>query len=219
VDVQADDLTDGQLQCFCAEHKAPQVVRAINLRDCEQITSVECLCVFVQLQELDLSGCKSISTESLADLARSRPKLQAPSAKQNGSGSAGFLYDMLSELGRYTDVIKYENEKLENARQSSELQCVQIGGVFRDRAADWRDWTNQSTVYSIAHVACLNAGDKSGEGAAIQNMGLAYGSLSDFQKQLECSKKYLEIAQQTGKCYSQSDRSISTKFNFSLSVR
>jgi hypothetical protein len=135
VEVQADDLTDRQLQCFCAEHNAPQVVLKINLRDCEKITSVECLCVFEQLQELDLSGCNSISTESLADLARSRPTLQAPGAKQHGG--AGFLNDTLSELGRYTDAIKYENEKLENARQSGELQCVQTGGVFRDRAADW----------------------------------------------------------------------------------
>ena len=133
VEVQADDLTDRQLQCFCAEHNAPQVVLKINLRDCEKITSVECLCVFEQLQELDLSGCNSISTESLADLARSRPMLQAPGAKQQ----VLFLYDTLRELGRYTDAIKYENEKLENARQSGELQCVQTGGVFRDRAADW----------------------------------------------------------------------------------
>jgi hypothetical protein len=94
---------------------------------------VEFLCVFEQLQELDLSGCNSISTESLADLARSRPMLQAPGAKQQ----VLFLYDTLRELGRYTDAIKYENEKLKNARQSGELQCVQTGGVFRDRAADW----------------------------------------------------------------------------------
>jgi hypothetical protein len=105
---------------------------------------VECLCVFEQLQELDLSGCNSISTESLADLARSRPKLQAPGAKQLGGG---FLYDTLSELGRYTDAIKYENEKLENARQRGELQCVQTGGVSRDHTADWCEWTNHSAVF------------------------------------------------------------------------
>jgi hypothetical protein len=132
--------------CLVAKFHHPDTLKT-NLRDCEQITSLECLCVFVQLQELDLSGCKSISTESLADLARSRPKLRAPGAKQHGGGGGGFLCDTLSELGRYTDVIKYENEKLENARQSGELQCVQTGGVFRDRAADWFVLANEIAVF------------------------------------------------------------------------
>jgi hypothetical protein len=118
VKVQAADLTDEQLGRFCTEYKAPEVVQAINLRDCQQITSVECLTVFVGLQELDLSGCNSIITESLVALAKRFPALEAPGSKAGAGGI--FLYETLTELGRYADAIKYEKENLEMAQQTGE---------------------------------------------------------------------------------------------------
>ena len=58
--------------------------------------------------------------------------------------------------------------------------------------------TNQIAAFTYPLKFPVFAGDKAGEGAAIQNMGLAYGKLGDVQKQLECSKQYLEIVRQTG---------------------
>ena len=119
VSKQAAELTDEELRGFCGAHTNPGAVRAIDLRDCMLITSVECLDVFVELMELDLSGCNGISTESLVALARSKPGLRAPRGKDEGAG-ASFLTDTLMELGRYTDRIDIEKEKLEVARKTGE---------------------------------------------------------------------------------------------------
>ena len=82
-----------------------------------QITSVECLDVFVELLELDLSGCNRISTESLVALSQSRLKLAAPGHKK-GTGTGDFLYETLTELGRYTDAMECMKKKLEIAQQT-----------------------------------------------------------------------------------------------------
>jgi tetratricopeptide (TPR) repeat protein len=60
--------------------------------------------------------------------------------------------------------------------------------------------TNQSTVFRKSNNSSYwNAGDKSGEGRAYGNIGNVLESLSQYDEAIEYYKKYLEIAQQTGR--------------------
>jgi tetratricopeptide (TPR) repeat protein len=60
--------------------------------------------------------------------------------------------------------------------------------------------TKQSAVFRNANFYpfCV-AGDKSGEGTAYGNIGVALNKLGRYDEAIEYQKKHLKIAQQTGR--------------------
>jgi tetratricopeptide (TPR) repeat protein len=140
-------LTDVQLEHFCAQHNNPHEVRTIDLHNCGQIVSVECLSVFSELRQLEIEGCDRISVASFVVLQMACTNLKL------GVG------EFLRGHGRFEEALAYRQEELKTAQQ---------------------------------------AGDKSGEGNAYNNMGVCLRNLGRVQEAIEHHKKHLELALQTG---------------------
>jgi hypothetical protein len=106
VGVQAADLTGVQLQHFCAHHSKHDEVRNIDLHNCAQIVSVECLRVFSELRHLEIEGCDQIEIASFVVLQTACTNLELD------------VGEFLSGHGRFEEALAYCQEELKTAQQA-----------------------------------------------------------------------------------------------------
>jgi hypothetical protein len=117
VGVQAADLTDMQLQQFCAagSHCCDEV-RTIDLHNCSQIVNVECLRVFSELRHLKIEGCDRINIASFVVLQTACAKLMLD------------MGDFLLKHGRFEEALDYRMEELKTVQQAGSCSREREGG-------------------------------------------------------------------------------------------
>jgi tetratricopeptide (TPR) repeat protein len=187
IGVQAANLTDVQLQHFCAHHSNHDEVHSIDLHNCGQIVSVECLRVFSELRQLQIEGCDQIKTASFVVLQTACANLKLNVGK------------FLIGHGRFKEALAYEQEELKTALQAGDKKGVayaygNIGNALQSLGKFEESIENSKKLLEITQ----QIGNKRGEGAAYGNIAAALISLSRYQEAIEYEQKHLEITQQTG---------------------
>jgi hypothetical protein len=117
VGVQAADLTDKQLQHFCAHHSSHDEVRTVDLHNCDQIVSAECLRVLSELRQLGIKGCDRISIASFVVLQTACANLELD------------VSEFLGGHGSFEEALAYHQEKLTTA-------LAQAGDCESERARE-----------------------------------------------------------------------------------
>jgi chemotaxis protein histidine kinase CheA len=130
VGVQAADLTDVQLQHFCAHHSNHDEVRTIDLHNCGQIVNVECLRVFSELRQLDIEGCDRIDIASFIVLQTACTNLKSCTLSKCGRVFDRKLDvgEFLRKHGRFEEALAYRLEELQFVKQAGSCSREREGG-------------------------------------------------------------------------------------------